>query len=175
LLVAPIAPGTKSRTVVLPKGKWFDFYTGRLVGEGQTVVELTPPLSQIPLLVRDGSLVPLVGERQWAPGPDEVLPLEVRHYGLRPAVMDLYDDDGETFDYERGEHSWTRLEVARDGAGRWRGTRPSRHAPTRLSRERRKSGSARATGAAVGCAWSGCASRARMAGSSSPSCRTRSG
>jgi len=121
LLAAPIAPGAKSRTVVLPKGKWFDFYTGRLVGEGQTVVELTPPLSQIPLLVRDGSLVPLVGDRQWAPGPDEVLPLEVRHYGLRPGAMDVYDDDGETFDYERGEHSWTRLE-ARDGAGRWRGT-----------------------------------------------------
>jgi len=122
LLVAPIAPGTKSRKVALPAGKWFDFYTGRLVGEGHTVVEVTPPLSQIPLFVRDGGLVPLTAERQWAPGPDEVLPLEIRHYGLRPATMELYDDDGETFDYERGEHSWTRLVVARDGEGRWRGT-----------------------------------------------------
>jgi alpha-D-xyloside xylohydrolase len=122
LLVAPIAPGAKSRTVALPQGKWFDFHTGRLVGEGRAVVEWTPPLSQIPLFVRDGGLVPLVGERQWAPGPDDVLPLEVRHYGLRPGKIDLYDDDGETFDYERGELSWTRLEVARDAGGRWRGT-----------------------------------------------------
>ena len=67
LLVAPIAPGAKARTVVLPAGKWFDFYTGRLAGEGQTIT-VTPPLSQIPLFVKDGGLVPMIGERQYAPG-----------------------------------------------------------------------------------------------------------
>jgi alpha-glucosidase (family GH31 glycosyl hydrolase) len=72
--------------------------------------------------VRDGSLVPLVGERQWAPGPEEILALEVRHYGERPGRLELYDDDGETFEYERGEHSWTRLTVARDERGAWKGT-----------------------------------------------------
>jgi len=121
LLVAPIAPGSKTRKVLLPAGKWFDFYTGRLVGESQTL-EVTPPLSQTPVFVKDGGLVPMIGERQWAPGPDEVLALEVRHYGERPGTIALYDDDGETFDYEKGEHSWTRLEVARDGTGVWNGT-----------------------------------------------------
>jgi alpha-glucosidase (family GH31 glycosyl hydrolase) len=122
LLVAPIAPGAKSRKVLLPQGKWFDFYTGRPVGQGPGVVEVAPPLSQISLLVRDGSLVPLVGERQWAPGPEEILALEVRHYGERPGRLELYDDDGETFEYEQGEHSWTRLTVARDERGAWKGT-----------------------------------------------------
>jgi alpha-glucosidase (family GH31 glycosyl hydrolase) len=122
LLVAPIAPGVKTRTVALPTGRWFDFHSGRLVGEGPTRVEVSPPLSQIPVLVRDGGLVPLAPERQWAPGPDEVLALEVRHYGLRPGTIELYDDDGETFDYERGEHSWTRLAVERDERGSWKGT-----------------------------------------------------
>jgi len=122
LLVAPIAPGERARRVALPAGKWFDFHTGGLVGEGPTVVELEPPLSRIPLLVKDGALVPLVEERQWAPGPDEVLALEVRHYGERPGAMRLYDDDGETFDYETGERSWTRLAVDRDERGSWRGT-----------------------------------------------------
>ena len=59
LLVAPIAPGVKTRKVVLPAGKWFDFYTGRLAGENQTI-EVTPPLSQIPLFVKDGGLVPMI-------------------------------------------------------------------------------------------------------------------
>jgi alpha-D-xyloside xylohydrolase len=122
LLVAPIAPGVKTRTVALPAGKWFDFHTGRLAGEGPTRVEVTPALSQIPLFVKDGGLVPLAPERQWAPGPDELLSLEVRHYGLRPGTLDLYDDDGETFDYERGERSWTRLSVERDERGSWKGT-----------------------------------------------------
>jgi hypothetical protein len=36
--------------------------------------------------------------------------------------MALYDDDGETFDYERGERTWTSLTVTRDASGAWRGT-----------------------------------------------------
>jgi alpha-D-xyloside xylohydrolase len=123
LLVAPIAPGAKSRRVVLPAGKWFDFHTGRQAGEGPTTIEVAPTLAEITLLVRDGSIVPLLGvERQWAPSRDEVLPLEVRHYGHEPGAFELYDDDGETFDYERGEYGWTRLEVARATSGEWRGS-----------------------------------------------------
>ena len=103
------------------RGAWFDFYTGRLAGEHETI-EVAPPLSQIPLFVRDGGIIPMIGERQFAPGRDEVLPLDVRHYGTMPGEAMLYDDDGETFDYERGNHTWTRLSVQRDGAGQWRGS-----------------------------------------------------
>jgi alpha-glucosidase (family GH31 glycosyl hydrolase) len=121
VLAAPIAPGARSREVVLPAGKWFDFYTGKLVGEHETI-EVAPPLSEMPLFVRDGGLVPMIAARQYAPSPDEILPLEVRHYGTRPGSMLLYDDDGETFDYERGERSWTRLAVVRGAGGAWTGT-----------------------------------------------------
>ena len=68
LLVAPIAPGAKTRKVVLPAGKWFDFYTGRLAGEGETI-EVTPPLSQIPLFVKDGGLVPMIAATSVRPRP----------------------------------------------------------------------------------------------------------
>ena len=120
LLVAPIAPNAKSRKVVLPPGKWFDFYTGKLVGENETI-EVAPPLTETPLFVKDGGIIPLVPERQWAPGPKEVLPLEVRHYGEQSGSFVLYDDDGETFDYERGQFSWTELRVRRDANGAWSG------------------------------------------------------
>lgn len=53
LLVAPIAPGAKTRTVVLPPGKWFGFHTGRLVGENQKL-EVTPATSETPVFVKDG-------------------------------------------------------------------------------------------------------------------------
>jgi alpha-glucosidase (family GH31 glycosyl hydrolase) len=121
LLVAPIAPGLKTRTVVLPDGRWFDFYTGRLVGANETV-EVTPPLSQTPVFVKDGALVPMIAARLFAPGRNEILALEVRHYGDQFGTLSLYDDDGETFDYERGELTWTRLTVARDATGALRGT-----------------------------------------------------
>ena len=84
-------------------------------------MEVTPPLSQIPLFVKDGGLVPMIEGRQWAPGPEEVLALEVRHYGQRAGTTSVYDDDGVTFDYERGEYSWTRLEATRDASGAWSG------------------------------------------------------
>jgi alpha-D-xyloside xylohydrolase len=123
LLVAPIAPQVRTRKVLLPEGRWFHFESGRFAGEGPSEIEVTPPLSWIPGFVRDGSLVPLLAaERQWAPQPDDRLPLEVRHYGQRPATLDLYDDDGETFDYERGAFSRTRLEVSRAEDGTWRGS-----------------------------------------------------
>ena len=120
LLVAPLAPGSTSRKVVLPEGRWYDFYTGALAGAGETI-EVAPPLSQTPLFVRDGGLVPMIEERQWAPRPDETLPLEVRHYGREPGRLRLYDDDGETFAYESGEYSWTALSAARDASGAWKG------------------------------------------------------
>ena len=121
LLVAPIRPGAKSRRVVLPAGRWYDFYTGRFAGEHETI-EVAPPVSRIPLFVRDGGLIPMIGERQFAPARDEVLALDVRHYGTSPGEAMLYDDDGETFDYERGNHTWTRLSVQRDAAGQWQGS-----------------------------------------------------
>ena len=112
LLVAPIAPGARTRRVVLPPGKWYDFYTGDLAGEHETI-SVTPPLERIPLFVRDGGLVPLIPARQFAPGRDDVSPLEVRYYGSKPGSMRLYDDDGETFDYERGQRSVDAIAMTR--------------------------------------------------------------
>ena len=37
LLVAPLFAGEEERQVVLPQGKWYDFYTGKLVGEGEVI------------------------------------------------------------------------------------------------------------------------------------------
>jgi alpha-glucosidase (family GH31 glycosyl hydrolase) len=118
LLVAPIAPGETSRAVVLPQGRWYDFYTGKYAGENETI-RVTPGLEQIPLFVKDGGLVPMIEARMWAPSAEEVLPLEVRHYGEKDGALRLYDDDGETFAYERGEYSWTKLEVKRGTNGEW--------------------------------------------------------
>lgn len=120
LLVAPMPFDQASRTVLLPPGKWFDFYTGARVGDGE-VITVAPPLDRIPLFVRDGGIVPLIPERLHAPRPGEALPLEVRHYGAAESEFLLYDDDGETFAYEKGASSWTRLRARRDGAGQWQG------------------------------------------------------
>ncbi len=125
LLVAPMFAGDTTRTVILPRGKWYDFYTGALVGDGQ-VITARPGLTRIPVYVRDGATIPLlVGERLHVPAHGEVADLELRHYGTAGGTFMLYDDDGTTFDYERGRFSWTPLVVTRDAAGALRGETPA--------------------------------------------------
>ncbi len=72
LLVAPVfAPGGRQK-VYLPPGRWFDFWSGEAL-EGSRWLDLSVPLDQVPLYVRDDSLLPLrpeqghVGERPWSP------------------------------------------------------------------------------------------------------------
>lgn len=121
LLVAPMFTGQTSRKVVLPKGKWYDFYTGKLVGEGE-VITVTPGLEKIPVFVKDGGIIPMMPVMLHAPKPDQKVDIEIRHYGQKPAQYKLYDDDGETFDYEKGQFSWRTITVARQANGEWKGT-----------------------------------------------------
>jgi alpha-D-xyloside xylohydrolase len=121
LLVAPIPPGVKSRKVLLPAGKWYDFHTGKLAGANETI-EVIPSLAAIPVFVKDGALIPMISARLTAPAAGETVALEIRHYGEAPGRLSLYDDDGETFNHEKGDYSWTGLAVARDAAGKWVGT-----------------------------------------------------
>jgi alpha-glucosidase (family GH31 glycosyl hydrolase) len=121
LLVAPMFAGQTSRTVILPHGRWYDFYTGALVGAGE-IITVTPGLERIPLFVRDGGIIPLLAdERRQVPAPGEQVDLEVRHYGEANGSFELYDDDGATFAYERGDFSWTTLAARRDTSGTLRG------------------------------------------------------
>jgi alpha-glucosidase (family GH31 glycosyl hydrolase) len=121
LLVAPVFAGQASREVVLPEGRWYDFYTGAYVGGGE-VVTVTPGLERIPLFVRDGGIIPMLTEgRRQVPGTEERVALEVRHYGEAEGSYSLYDDDGATFRHEQGDFSWTTLQVRRDAGGRLRG------------------------------------------------------
>ena len=115
LLVAPLFAGEKTRNVVLPPGKWYDFYTGKLVGEAE-VISISPGQA-IPLFVKDGGVIPMIPPRLHTPTNDQKLPLTVRYYGKSEANWALYDDDGETFDYENGAYTWTRLEVKKNNKG----------------------------------------------------------
>ena len=108
VLVAPLFRGETTREVAFPDGAWFDFYTGKHVSHGG-VQQVSAPLERIPLFVRDGGIIPLMPEMEHIPKADRNVPLEVRAYGTKDGVFRLYDDDGETFDFERGDCSWTTL------------------------------------------------------------------
>lgn len=120
LLVAPLFAGQTQRTVVLPKGNWYDFYTGEYVGNGQTIT-VSPGLDRIPVFVKDGAIIPLMEPVLHTPAAGQKMNLEIRHYGKADGQYRLYDDDGETYDYERGEYAWRDIRVTRDRKGRLKG------------------------------------------------------
>jgi alpha-glucosidase (family GH31 glycosyl hydrolase) len=111
LLVAPMFTGQTSRKVILPKGKWYDFYTGAFAGEGE-VISVTPGLDKIPVFVKDGGIIPMMKPRLHAPKAGEKVEIEIRYYGTKPSTYRLYDDDGETFNYEKGDYNWRLIQVS---------------------------------------------------------------
>ncbi len=115
ILVAPLFGNETKRKVVLPPGKWYDFYTGRLVGEGE-VISVTSGLDKIPLFVKDGGIVPMIPRirqtKEW-----KGLPLEVRVYGDADGEFTVYDDDGTTYDFENGAYTMKKL-LVKAGKGR---------------------------------------------------------
>lgn len=120
LLVAPLFAGQKTRKVILPKGDWYDFYTGDYVGNG-SVITVTPGLDKIPVYVKDGAILPMMQPRLHAPASNEKVDMEIRHYGKKEGSYQLYDDDGVTFNYERGAYAWRTISVTKGKDG-WKGS-----------------------------------------------------
>ncbi len=55
-------------------------------------------------------------ERTRMPADGEKPALEIRHYGKAPGSFTLYDDDGVSFNYEKGKYSLTELRVSKEGS-----------------------------------------------------------
>ncbi|MGM9686801.1 MAG: TIM-barrel domain-containing protein, partial [Bacteroidaceae bacterium] len=95
---------TKSATKYLPKGAdWYDFWTGERMKGGQDVT-LQTQLDRVPMFVRAGSILPLGEEMQYAsekPWDN----LELRVYPGADATFTLYEDEGDNYNYERGQYS----------------------------------------------------------------------
>lgn len=118
LLVASVVdPGHDRREVYLPAGAaWIDFWSGERFIGGQTVSR-PAPWAQPPLLVREGSLLPLnVAEQHFAEARDE------RGFALFAAVDGRFaecivDDDGDSELPPGAEPACWRAQVAADGDG----------------------------------------------------------
>lgn len=87
---------------------WYDFFTGEAYRGGERVARVCD-LTEMPLYVRGGSIVPL-GEvkRSTMERPDERL--EIRIYTGADARFALYDDAGDGFGYAAGEYALVRME-----------------------------------------------------------------
>ena len=107
-LVAPVTEqGRESRQVYLPAGRdWYNYWTNERFAGGQTVT-VAAPIDIIPLFVAAGSIIPMGSA---IPNTSTAQQLtQIRVYPGRAAEFALYDDDGETYAYEKGQGRLTRL------------------------------------------------------------------
>ncbi|MCX9155684.1 PA14 domain-containing protein [Niveibacterium sp. 24ML] len=96
------------RQVYLPAGcNWVDFHSGEHHTGGQTLTVPTP-ISQIPLFVRAGSILPL-GDAVTRSEEQIGRALELRVYPGADASFTLYEDAGDGYHYEHGEYATTEL------------------------------------------------------------------
>jgi alpha-glucosidase (family GH31 glycosyl hydrolase) len=115
ILVAPVVEnGATTRRVYLPRGTWSDFWTGERL-EGGREIDRPVDLETIPLYVRAGSILPLGPVKQFT-GERVDEPLSVSIYPGADASFLLYEDDGASFNYRKGE--WMGIQMAWDDAHR---------------------------------------------------------
>lgn len=91
----------QTRPVYLPdEHQWIDFWTGGRINGGQTIVS-DAPIDKIPLLVKAGSIIPMGPFVQYS---DEkpADPIELRIYPGADASFTLYEDENDTYNYEKG-------------------------------------------------------------------------
>lgn len=101
LLIAPVESGKSFAKLYLPKGNWYNLYTDEYTaGTTEKITELT--LAQIPVYVRESSIVPIQTVVQsTASTPSDTLQLHI-YKGTVPNTFIYYEDDGKTFNYETG-------------------------------------------------------------------------
>ena len=98
----------KTTTKYLPKGcGWYDYWTEKYYRGGQDVtIETT--FDQGPMFVRAGSILPLAPvvqyaeERKW----DN---LDIIVYPGADATFTLYEDEGDNYNYEKGQYATIRF------------------------------------------------------------------
>ena len=106
ILVCPVTTQhAKSRKVYLPQtaGGWFDFWTGKKLAEGTTLTA-PAPLDRIPLYIKAGSIIPMGPFVQYA-NESKAETLEIRIYSGTDGSFNLYEDEGDNFDYQSGKFS----------------------------------------------------------------------
>lgn len=105
LLVAPVYKyKARTRNVYFPSScGWYDFYSGIYILGGHQV-KVDAPFEQIPLFVREGSIIPFGPEIQFT-GEKPADPITLYVYTGRNCGFTLYEDEGTNYNYERGEWS----------------------------------------------------------------------
>lgn len=108
LMVCPVTTkGAQTRVVYLPKGNWFNYWTGKQM-QGERYYNVVTPLDSLPLFVKAGSIIPSQPVMSYV-GEKAVDAITLDVYPGAPATFELYEDDGKSLAYQQGEFATTTI------------------------------------------------------------------
>lgn len=114
LIVAPVTRKTNPKTfnaktkIFLPKGNWFDFFTGELY-KGNKQYTIYSHIENIPVFAKEGAIIPLSLDNL-KNDPTNPEHIEIRVFpGTN--VFELYEDDGITHNYLKNDCVRTKFET----------------------------------------------------------------
>ncbi len=121
-LIAPIYQNTKAdtlgndirNTIYLPKGTWFDYFTGEKYEGGNVINNYSAPIWKLPVFVKSGAIIPLTNANNNITEINHA----VRIYEVYPSGKSSfteYDDDGMTEAYKQGKGITTLIETETKG------------------------------------------------------------
>ncbi|MFA5805581.1 MAG: glycoside hydrolase family 31 protein [Melioribacteraceae bacterium] len=110
LLVAPVLLSTdRFKKFYLPDGKWYDWNGNKIVAGGQwSVIEV--PLNKIPLYIKEGGMIPMQEVQNYI-GEKKIEQLELVVFPSQKSEYTLYEDDGQSYQYETGKYSLTKFSL----------------------------------------------------------------
>ncbi|WP_348825665.1 glycoside hydrolase family 31 protein [Flavobacterium aestuarii] len=120
LLVAPVVEkGAVTKKVYFPEGEWINYNNNKNIYKGNQWVTVDAPLNAIPIFVKKGSIIPTMPVMQYIhekpiyPVSFDVYPDKV---GKESSFV-LYEDDGESRDYEKDVFCKTKITALANSSG----------------------------------------------------------
>lgn len=116
-LVAPVfrsqvASKGWRKGIYLPHGQWIDYWDGRVVNAGAEgkAIDYQVTLEKLPVMVRAGAILPMYPSALYdGQVPKDVLTWDIYPHG--ESTYTLYEDDGETRQYQQGERATQQIRV----------------------------------------------------------------
>jgi alpha-glucosidase len=117
LLVSPVVVSSATKqSIYLPQGDWYDFNSGTHYS-GMALYDIPVTATDIPVFIKGGSIIPMSPIAQYTDSPEARETLILSSYPGGGGECIIYDDDGISYDYEKGFFSTTTIEHNRNTSG----------------------------------------------------------
>lgn len=111
IMAAPTTMDSSTRTVYFPEGYWYDYYTKKKYA-GRQYYSIEMATNQLPIFVKAGSIIPVADPADFIDNNTK-FNITCKVFGSNPAAFTLFEDDGITFNFEKGQYNSIILSVSK--------------------------------------------------------------